>query len=158
MPRIELETIINSSNIEIVFDLSRSIDLHKISTEKTKEEAIYGITSGLISLNESVTWKARHLGFYQELTSKITDFKYPIFFADEMTKGVFKKFRHEHHFTENNGVIVLTDIFDYQSPFGFFGKLIDVVFLKNYMKKFLKERNKVIKNYAETNMWKSVLK
>jgi len=38
MPQIELETIINSE-IEICFDLSRSIDLHKISTAATKEKA-----------------------------------------------------------------------------------------------------------------------
>ncbi|MEH6514179.1 hypothetical protein [Maribacter arcticus] len=47
MPRIELRTEINAPK-EIVFDLSRSIDLHKISTEHTKEEAISGKTSGLI--------------------------------------------------------------------------------------------------------------
>lgn len=55
MPIIELLTIINTDKIENVFDLSRSIDLHKISTKKSKEEAISGKTSGLLSLNESVT-------------------------------------------------------------------------------------------------------
>jgi len=38
MPQIELQTTINSK-IEICFDLSRSIDLHKISTVATKEKA-----------------------------------------------------------------------------------------------------------------------
>lgn len=69
MPRIYLETRI-SAPVEIVFDLSRSIDLHKISTEHTKEEAIAGKTSGLIALGETVTWRAKHLGFTQNLTSK----------------------------------------------------------------------------------------
>ena len=36
MPKIELKTEIKAEK-EIVFDLSRSIDLHKISTEQTKE-------------------------------------------------------------------------------------------------------------------------
>ena len=80
MSRIELETIIKSDSIETVFDLSRSIDLHTISTKKTKEEAIAGKTSGLISLNETVTWKAKHLGFYQILTSKITEISISNFF------------------------------------------------------------------------------
>ncbi len=34
MPKIHLETIINIDNIDIVFNLIRSIDLHKISTKK----------------------------------------------------------------------------------------------------------------------------
>ena len=55
---------------EIVFDLSRSIDLHKLSTVHTNETAIAGRTSGLIGLNESVTWRAKHFGIYQKLTSK----------------------------------------------------------------------------------------
>lgn len=80
MPEIELRTEINAKK-EIVFDLSRSIDLHKISTHQTKEQAIAGKTSGLIGLDESVTWRAKHFGIYQTLTSKITEFdppcKYP---------------------------------------------------------------------------------
>jgi hypothetical protein len=54
MPKIELRTEI-SADKDLVFDLSRSIDLHKVSTQHTNEEAIAGKTSGLIGLNESVT-------------------------------------------------------------------------------------------------------
>lgn len=102
MPRIELKTEIKASK-EIVFDLSRSIDLHKISTEHTNEEAIAGKTSGLIGLDESVTWRARHFGIYQKLTSKITEYDRPNYFADEMIRGAFNKFKHEHHFEDLNG-------------------------------------------------------
>ena len=83
MPKIELTTEIYSS-ITICFDLSRSIDLHKISTAKTNEEAIAGTTSGLINLGEYVTWKATHFGIKQKLTSKITAFESPFFL--EMNK------------------------------------------------------------------------
>ncbi|WP_345742944.1 hypothetical protein [Algibacter lectus] len=71
MPKIKLQTKIKATR-NIVFDLSRSIDLHKISTEHTNEEAIAGKTSGLIGIDESVTWRAKHFGVYQNLTSKIT--------------------------------------------------------------------------------------
>ena len=76
MPRIELRTEIKADK-EIVFDLSRSIDLHKISTEHTNETAIAGKASGLIGLDENVTWRAKHFGIYQRLTSKITEFDRP---------------------------------------------------------------------------------
>ncbi len=158
MPKIELETVINSTNIEVVFNLSRSIDLHKIAAKKSKEQAISGKTSGLISLGETVTWRAKHFGFYQTLTSKITDFEYPIFFADEMVKGAFARFRHEHYFKNSSDTIILIDIFDYTSPFGIFGKLADFLFLKKYMTNFLIERNNIIKDFAETEKWKEILK
>ena len=129
MPKIELRTEIKAKK-EIVFDLSRSIDLHMISTEHTNEEAIAGKTSGLIGLNESVTWRARHFGIYQNLTSKITEFEHPNFFSDEMIKGAFKSFKHEHHFEDMNSGTLMIDYFDYKSPFGFFGRIVDILFLK----------------------------
>lgn len=93
MPRIELQTKIKADR-NIVFDLSRSIDLHKISTEQTNEQAISGKTSGLIGMGESITWRAKHFGIYQNLTSKITKYNRPIVFVDEMVKGIFKEFKH----------------------------------------------------------------
>ncbi len=156
MPIIVLKTYIHSP-VKRCFDLSRSIDLHKISTEQTKEEAIAGTVSGLIGLNETVTWKANHLGFKQTLSTIITEFNSPDLFVDEMLSGVFKRFRHEHHFKNKNGVTLMLDHFDYTSPFGLIGKIADHLFLKRYMTSLLIKRNKTIKEFAESNKWKEVL-
>lgn len=156
MPKIELITEIKAER-GIVFDLSRSIDLHKISTEQTNEKAIGGKTSGLIGMNESVTWRAKHFGIYQNLTSKITEFQRPEYFVDEMQKGAFKEFKHEHHFDELNGKTKMTDIFDYKSPFGIIGKIADKLFLKKYMTELLVKRNLIVKDFAETEKWKKIL-
>ncbi|MEQ8244635.1 SRPBCC family protein [Fulvivirga sp.] len=120
MPVITLETRIKAP-IELCFDLSRSIDLHKVSTAHTNEEAIAGVTSGLIGLNEFVTWKAKHLGITQTLTTKITEFQYPTSFTDEMEKGAFKSFKHEHIFNKEDNYTLMIDQFDYQSPLGLLG-------------------------------------
>ncbi|MDG3584221.1 MULTISPECIES: SRPBCC family protein [Galbibacter] len=156
MPRIELRTEIKAEK-EIVFDLSRSIDLHKISTEHTNETAIAGKTSGLIGPNESVTWRANHFGIYQKLTSKITEFDRPNYFADEMVSGAFAEFKHEHHFADLNGGTLMIDFFDYKSPFGILGKLADRVFLEKYMTDLLMERNRIMKKFAESDKWKQLL-
>ena len=156
MPRIELRTEIKADR-NIVFDLSRSIDLHKISTEQTNEKAIAGKTSGLIGMNESVTWRAKHFGVYQNLTSQITEFDRPNYFADEMVKGAFKEFKHEHNFAELNDGTLMTDFFDYKSPFGIFGKIADKLFLKKYMTKLLTERNRIVKEFAESERWKEII-
>lgn len=156
MPKIELHTKIKADKF-IVFDLARSIDLHKISTKHTNETAIAGKTSGLIELGESVTWRAKHFGIYQNLTSKITAFERPNFFVDEMMQGAFKEFKHEHHFTVENGFTIMTDIFDYKAPFGFLGTVVNFLFLKKYMTKLLEKRNQTIKEFAESEQWKLVL-
>ncbi len=156
MPRIKIETKINA-NRNIVFDLSRSIDLHKLSTEQTNEEAIAGVTTGLIGMGEFVTWRAKHFGWYQNLTSKITAYQKPEYFVDEMSKGIFKRFKHEHIFEVEGKLTKMIDIFDYESPFGIFGKIADKLFLENYMRNLLKKRNNVIKEFAETDKWKELL-
>lgn len=157
MPKIKLKTEIKAKK-EIVFDLSRSIDLHKISTEHTNEEAVDGKTSGLIGAGEWVTWRAKHFGLYQNLTSKITEYNRSDSFTDEMVKGAFKSFRHEHHFIEVNDVTLMTDYFNYQAPFGILGMFADIVFLRVYMKRLLEKRNLTIKEFAESDKWKEVLK
>jgi ligand-binding SRPBCC domain-containing protein len=107
MPTISLETTINAP-AEVCFSLSRSIDLHIISTKHTGERAIAGVTSGLISLGESVTWRAKHFGVWQHLSTKITEYERPYYFADEMVEGAFKCFKHEHYFQESgNGVTLM---------------------------------------------------
>jgi ligand-binding SRPBCC domain-containing protein len=156
MPKITIETKIKAAK-SIVFDLSRSIDLHKISTQQTNEEAIAGVTSGLIGKNEWVTWRAKHFGIYQKLTSRITVFEKPECFVDEMEKGIFKRFRHEHIFQEIAGETLVIDIFDYESPLGILGKIADKLFLESYMKRLLEKRNKTIKEFAESERWKEVL-
>jgi ligand-binding SRPBCC domain-containing protein len=156
MPIIQITTHIKA-NRKLVFDLSRSLDLHKISTQKSNETAIAGKTSGLIELHESVTWRAKHFGVYQTLSSRITEFNSPEFFTDEMVSGAFKSFKHQHIFEKNGEETLMKDIFDFISPLGFLGRLADKLVLKKYMTNLLEERNKVIKDYAETDKWKSII-
>jgi|TARA_B110000116_G_C16478764_1_gene421503 ligand-binding SRPBCC domain-containing protein len=149
MPVIEIETRINAT-VQIVFDLSRSIDLHVESTAETKEEAVAGCTSGLIGLGEDVTWEATHFGVRQRLTTEITQFDAPHHFRDSMVAGAFQRFDHDHHFTCDDGGVLMKDTFDYTSPLGLLGRLADIMFLKCYMTRLLKIRNQLIKSVAES--------
>ncbi len=156
MPKIQIETIINSK-IEICFDLSRSIDLHKLSMSHTNEKAVAGRTSGLINLGEEVTWEATHFGIKQKLTSKITLYDRPFHFRDEQVSGVFKSIIHDHYFEQRGKEALMKDIFDFESPLGAIGRIANKVFLSGYMTDLLTTRNGIIKECAETEKWKSVL-
>jgi ligand-binding SRPBCC domain-containing protein len=156
MPTINLTTFI-AAPAKRVFDLSRSINLHKISTADTNEKAIAGTTSGLINLNETVTWQAKHLFKTRQLTSKITVMQSPLLFTDEMTKGDFKSFKHQHHFKEVKNGTLMIDIIDFETPYGVLGTIVNKFYLKKYLENLLLKRNKVIKQYAETEKWKVIL-
>ncbi|SFP61493.1 SRPBCC family protein [Parafilimonas terrae] len=156
MPVVNLQTRVNAP-IEICFDLSRSINLHTISTAQTKEKAIAGRTSGLIELSETVTWQATHFGIKQKLTSKITAYERPFHFRDEQVKGAFKYIKHDHYFIQDDGFVIMKDVFEFGSPLGLLGKLADKFVLTKYLTGFLLRRNNLIKEYAETEKWKTVL-
>jgi ligand-binding SRPBCC domain-containing protein len=155
MPKIELLTQINAP-VEKVFDLARSIALHIESTKKTGEQAIAGRTGGLIGLDETVTWRAKHFGIWQTLTSKITEFDQPNSFVDEMVQGAFKSFRHEHHFIKIDDHTLIKDVFVFESPLGVLGRLFNRLVLTRYMTKLLEERNRVIKRVAESQSLKDL--
>jgi len=148
MELIIIHTFI-SADIKTCFDLARNIDFHQKSLQHSNEKAISGKTSGLIELGESVTWEAKHFGFTQKLTSKITEFKSPNYFVDEMVTGAFKSFKHEHIFQQKGNQTLMIDKFYFQSPFGIVGKLVNRFFLKKYMTNLLKTRNQLLRKEAE---------
>lgn len=88
MPTIRLETRI-AAPIDTCFDLARNIDVHTRSAVRTSERAVAGITTGLIGLNDTVTWEAVHFGIRQRLTVWITEFARPHMFTDEMMRRNF---------------------------------------------------------------------
>jgi ligand-binding SRPBCC domain-containing protein len=154
MSVIYLETNIRNS-AEVCYKLSLNVDLHQISTTKSGEHIVAGFKNGIMKLGDVVTWKAKHFGIWQTLTSKITHENQPLCFIDEMQKGAFKTMKHEHIFIENHyGSTTMKDIFVFESPMGFLGKLFNFLILENYMKAFLTERNQILKQIAESEEWK----
>ena len=156
MSFIHLTTFI-AAPIERVFDLSRSINLHKISTAHTHEKAIAGVMTGLINEGETVTWQAKHLFKERKFTSKITGMDRPAGFTDEMIAGDFKNFRHEHHFKSTDNGTIMIDVVEMECPYGIIGQLVNKFFLKNYIEQLLLKRNEVIKEYAESKKWIGIL-
>ena len=152
MPRIEL-TLLVAAPQSRCFDLARSIEAHVQSTTATGERAIGGRTTGLLGLGDEVTWRARHLGFSQDLTSRITAFERPLHFRDSMVRGAFARFDHDHYFESVNGDTLLRDVFDYRAPLGPLGWLAERLFLTAYMRRFLLTRMRALKALAESDGW-----
>ncbi|BFM42416.1 hypothetical protein CFS9_10570 [Flavobacterium sp. CFS9] len=151
MTTITLKTKIKASQ-KIVFDASRNIDVHQQSASSSKEKAIAGVTTGLIHLNETVTWRGKHFGFYLTHKSRITAMNFYTYFVDEMEQGKFKSFKHEHFFEEKDGFTIMKDKLQYETPFGILGELFDILFLEKHLTRFLLERNKILKETTENKI------
>jgi len=155
MVTIELRTFI-AAPPERVFDLSRSIDLHRHSLAHTGEEAIAGRTSGLIGPGETVTWRARHLGVRQRLTVRIAGYDRPRWFRDELVRGAFASMAHDHYFDTCDGGTGMRDVFQFSAPLGPLGRLMERLVLRAYLTRLLAHRNAAIKAAAEGEGWRKL--
>jgi ligand-binding SRPBCC domain-containing protein len=156
MSFIQLTTFIEAP-IERVFDLSRSIELHKGSMQRFNEKCAAGKQTGLLELNETVTWQAKHLMKERQLTTKITAMQKPFSFIDEQVSGDFVSLKHEHYFKPAQNGTIMIDQFYFQVPYGVIGKWVSRFYLTRYITKLLEQRNQFIKEVAESNKWKMFL-
>jgi ligand-binding SRPBCC domain-containing protein len=159
MIRIVDITLIHAP-IERVFDLARSVEVHLAGNTHFGEEAVAleGTNSGLLSLGDTVTWRARHFFIRQRLTSQITAFRPPHYFQDTMLHGAFHSMQHDHHFrTIPSGATEMRDTFTFAAPIPILGRIAEALFLRRYMLALLRERNAVIKQIAESSDWQHYL-
>jgi ligand-binding SRPBCC domain-containing protein len=132
--------------VEACFDLSRSIDLHLESMLASDERAVGGVTSGLIGAGEEVTWEARHFGVRWRMTSRIVEFDPPQRFVDEMVRGPFRAFRHEHRFEALGTGTRMTDVITFRTPVA----VLTEWPVGLYLRRLMRTRNAVIRLKAES--------
>jgi hypothetical protein len=53
-------------------------------------------------------------------------------------------------FTHHRGITTMKDVFDYGAPLGVAGQIANVLFLKSYLRRFLRQRGIVIRAAAES--------
>ena len=121
------------------------------------EQAVAGTTTGLINVEETVTWKAKHVMKTRYMKIEVTAMNRPHSFIDEMKKGDLKSLKHEHHFKKIENGTLMIDIMSFETRYGSLGRLINNLYLTRYMNRLLEQRNDVIKEYAESNKWHNVL-
>lgn len=156
MASIHLTTFV-AAPIDRVFDLSRSIDLQKKSMSKMKEEAVSGVTFGLINVNETVTWKVKVLLKNRYVRVKITEMTRPHSFTDVSVSGALKDMKHEHHFKSIDNGTLMIDLLNYSIGYGSIGKFVNSIYVSRFLEKLFEQRNAIIKEYAESDKWKFIL-
>lgn len=136
---------------ERAFELSRSIDAHLGSMADTGEQAVGGVTSGLIGLGETVTWRARHFGVVWTMTSRVTALDEPRTFTDEQVWGPFAEFRHVHVFEPlerpggRDGTLMIDHV-EFAAPLGPLGLIAERVALTRHLRRLIESRNAWLAN------------
>ncbi len=148
METIRIETWV-AATPERCFDAARDLDLHLRSMAHTGERAVAGRTSGLIALGEEVTWRARHFGVVQHFTSRITAFDRPRHFRDEMQRGAFRSFVHDHFFEVEGEGTKMIDVLVFAAPLGVLGRIAETLLLRRYLTRLLTNRAAVLKECIE---------
>lgn len=155
---IHLETYIDAP-IEIVFQLGRSLDVHKAINSDHQEKIIEGRSIGLVEKGDIITWQAKHFGIQQKLKVLVYELKAPFEFKDVMLEGAFKNMHHIHQFIKvNEHRTKMIDAFTFSSPLGVLGSLFDRLILSKYLTRFLIRKNAFLKEIAELGTWQQFLK
>ncbi|SEF54387.1 hypothetical protein SAMN05421819_0366 [Bryocella elongata] len=152
MIHIEETTLIHAP-IDRCFDLSRSVEVHLRSNIHSGEQALAtgGVTTGLVGLHQRVTWRAKHFGIWQNLTSETTALQAPTYFQVTMVEGIFRSMQADHIFRAISPTFTeMKDVFRIAAPLPLLGLLAELLFLRRYMLNLLRERNAVIKRVAES--------
>ncbi len=156
MVKIEEVTVIDAP-AERCFDLARSVEVHLLGNVHNGEQAVAmgGAVTGLLGRGDLVTWQARHFGLRYRLTSQIMAYHRPVYFQDAMRQGPFRSMTHDHFFRRlPDGRTEMKDIFSFAAPVPVAGPVVEKLVLRRYMRELLRERNRVIREVAESEEWR----
>lgn len=84
------------------------------------------------------------LGIPMSWVTEIKTVKDKQFFVDEQRKGPYKMWHHEHHFTEVEGGVEMTDIVSYEIPLGILGRLAHLLFVRKKLVEIFDFRIKMV--------------
>ena len=76
--------------------------------------------------------------------TEITDVLPNKLFVDEQRRGPYKLWHHEHHFEEQKGKVLMTDIVLYSMPFSFIGTIARFLFIKRQLDNIFDYRQRQI--------------
>jgi len=78
--------------------------------------------------------------------TEITHVNEKNFFVDEQRFGPYSLWHHQHHFTQIEGGVEMTDIVHYKIPYWFIGDIANALLVRKQLQKIFSFRYKVITN------------
>jgi len=109
-------------------------NLAKITPERMGFEITSG-TPAKMYPGQIITYKVSPFsGIKTNWVTEITHVAESRFFVDEQRFGPYQMWHHEHHFEVQDNGVLMTDRVSYKLPFGFLGRIVHSLFVKNQLK------------------------
>ena len=121
-------------------------NLAKITPEHMNFNILSRSDAGEMYPGMIVTYKiSPALNITIKWTTEITQIKEHNYFIDNIIKGPFKIWHHEHHFKQIENGTEIKDVLYYDIPFGFIGRILHKIFIKKRVEEIFNYREEKIK-------------
>lgn len=90
------------------------------------------------------------LKFPLKWKTRITNVELNKSFNDFQEKGPYKYWNHFHEFIPNKDGVLMKDTVDYELPFGFFGKMVHLLFVRKKLARIFDFRYSVLEKMFNT--------
>lgn len=142
------------TSVEQAWDfISAPLNLELISPPSVQMKVLGNLkASDRLYKGQLIEHRLRHItGANIKWVSLISEVKAQEFFVDEQSYGPFKSWCHQHILRPEADGVVVEDIIHYSIPFGFIGRLANVLFVKRKLEKVFEYRRMVLGSLFKQN-------
>jgi ligand-binding SRPBCC domain-containing protein len=145
VPRLIFESLIPCS-VEELWEFHSNAKVLEVLTPKNRKAEMIGDD---LEVRDGAVHKIRlrQFGVWIEWHALISEVEPLHQFVDTATKSPFKCWVHRHQMQRAEGGTMLIDTVDYNMPFGFIGKVVDLLVVQKDIKRLFAFRHQQTLNY-----------
>ncbi|MEM6884359.1 MAG: hypothetical protein AAF571_04950 [Verrucomicrobiota bacterium] len=138
----------------LCFEMIRNVDVHAAAVPEIHARAESGRQHGSLHLGEYTEWSARYFRVRFQITMEVTGFDWPVRYDETNRPGLFRVFRHRYSLMAvNENQTVLRDQMEFETGWGWLGRLMDRLILAPRLRRALETRMDHLKAWSEDDSW-----
>ena len=141
--RLERTTRIRADRARVFDFFSAPENLGRITPPEMRFRIIEGPGRRLRE-GDRIRYSIRVMGLPVSWTTRIVSWQEGEAFADLQEKGPYRYWLHTHTFRDVGGEVEMTDVVEYELPFGILGRLFGSLLVKRQLDAIFNHRGKVI--------------
>jgi ligand-binding SRPBCC domain-containing protein len=91
---------------------------------------IVDTTDETMRVGTEITYRLKWQGIPMRWRTRIAECEPGMMFADEMTRGPYRRWYHRHSFTAVPGGVEVVDVVEYELPLGWLGRLVHAALVR----------------------------
>jgi len=136
--------------IERAYDLVRRVEVHERAMASYDERAVDAPPDGVLDEGDRVVRESIHLGATLRRVHEVAAATPPLSYREVQLEGPFAEFVHDHEFERIDGThTIVEDELTYELPWGALGDAVDRAYVRGYLRRVLRERNRVLESIAD---------